>query len=163
MQWSVPSETLRGAVWEPALQGEEREECFLLSRVTSKYQGTASVASTVYSVGNSGVEIQVPKTAEPPSSFLKLLACLVAIHDPVCSEEQRASIWPRVRKALRKQLYRVNRSQTIMQTKKLIFMYDFHIKLVLCTHNSHNYRMLFICNIMVHTWGHSYSGQEKKK
>lgn len=38
------------------------------------------------------VEIQVSKTAELPSSFLKLLAYLVAIHDPLCSEEQRTSI-----------------------------------------------------------------------
>lgn len=67
----------------------------------------------------------------------------------LCSEEQRASIWPRVRIALRKYLYRVNRSQTIMQTKKLIFMHDLHIELVLCTHNSKNYFMLFICNVMV--------------
>lgn len=68
----------------------------------------------------------------------------------LCSEEQRASIWPRVRIALRKYLYWVNRSQTIMQTKKLIFMYDLHIRLVLCTHNNQNYFMLFICKVMVH-------------
>lgn len=121
MQWSVPSETLRGAVWEPALQGEDREECFLLSRVTSEHQGTASVASTIFSVGNLW-RSRFPKQQSSPS-FLKLLAYLVAIHDLLCSEEQRATIWPRARTALRKQLYQVNRSQTIMQTKKLIFMY----------------------------------------